>query len=66
MERGSEGSSMELKASEGWVVIGEPVVSSAGGGGDGVQTLSPEENYERKGETISRLGKKRVVCREKQ
>ena len=45
------------------MVIGEPVVSSAGGGGDGVQTLSPEENYERKGETTSHLGKKSRVQR---
>ena len=54
---------MELKASEGWMMIDEPVVSSAGGGGDGVQTLSPEENYKRIEETISRLRKKSRVQR---
>ena len=37
---------MDMKASEGRVVIGEPLVSSAGGGGDGVHTLivSPRES----------------------
>ena len=54
---------MELKASEGWVVIDEPVVSSAGGGRDGVQTLSPEENYKRIELTISRLGEESRVQR---
>ena len=48
-----------MKISEGRVVIGEPLVFSAGRGGDGVHTLivSPEEDYERSAETTSHIRK---------